>query len=216
MKADVVRADWPAPRNVVAGTTLRGRRFELPQKPRLLKQVHGNRVVLLGSNAFADEPPEADAVIGFRPGDICVVQTADCLPVLLCAEDGREIAAVHAGWRGLAAGIIEETVSAMQTVPANLLAWFGPAISQAAYEVGDDVHAAFVEQNPVAQAAFERNADGRWQADLYKLARQRLGAAGVFNVSGGDLCTYSDPELFYSYRRDGETGRMLSFVYLSR
>jgi YfiH family protein len=216
MKADFLRADWPAPPNVMAGTTLRGRRYELPQKPTLLRQVHGNRVVLLGSRAFADGLPEADAVIGFRPGDICVVQTADCLPVLLCASNGREIAAVHAGWRGLAAGIIEETVSAMQTVPADLLAWFGPAIAQAAYEVGDEVREAFVEQNPAAQAAFERNGNGRWQADLYKLARQRLGTAGVFNVTGGGLCTYSDPELFYSYRRDGETGRMLSFVHLSR
>jgi hypothetical protein len=214
--ADFLRADWPAPGDVLAGTTLRGRRYQLPREPALLEQVHGRRVVYAGSKDFADGAPQADAVIGFRPGDLCVVQTADCLPILLCAGNGREIAAIHAGWRGLAAGVVEATVAGMRTVPADLMAWFGPAISQPAYEVGDEVREAFVTKSPAAEAAFERNERGRWQADLCKLARQRLGAVGVFNVSGGGLCTWSNPEQFYSYRRDGKTGRMLSFVYLRR
>lgn len=213
MSADFLRADWPAPDNIVAGTTLRGSRFELPAKPRLLKQVHGARVVLIGSADFADGAPEADAVIGHQSGDICVVQTADCLPVLLCANDGSEIAAIHVGWRGMAAGVIEATIASMATVPANLIAWFGPAISQHAFEVGDEVREALVEHGPAAQAAFMTNERGRWQADLYMLARQRLGVMGVHDVSGGGLCTYSDPENFFSYRRDSETGRMLSFVF---
>lgn len=216
MTADFLRADWPAPGDVLAGTTLRGRRYQLPREPALLEQVHGKRVVYAGSKDFAGAAPKADAVIGFRPGDLCVVQTADCLPILLCAGDGREIAAIHAGWRGLAAGVVEATVAGMRTVPADLMAWFGPAISQSAYEVGDDVREAFVTNSPAAEAAFERNERGRWQADLCKLARQRLGAVGVFNVSGTGLCTWSDPEQFYSYRRDGSTGRMLSFIYLRR
>ena len=207
-------ADWPAPDNVIAGTVIRGRRYELPAEPSPLEQVHGNRVVHLGSDDFAAGPPQADAVIGRLPGHICMVRTADCLPVLLCSSDGREIAAIHAGWRGMAAGVIEATVAGMKSVPSSLLAWRGPAIPQAAYEVADDVYEAFVDENPVAASAFASNASGRWQADLYKLAKQRLGRAGVYNVNGGGLCTYADPEHFYSYRRDGDTGRMQSFVHL--
>ncbi len=214
MSADFLRADWPAPDNILAGTTLRGERFELPATPMPLKQVHGSRVVHIGSVKSDEDPPEADAVIAHRPGEMCVVRTADCLPVLLCAADGCEIAAIHAGWRGLAAGIIEATVTAMQTVPANLMVWFGPAISQAAYEVGDDVRDAFMNHGPAAAAAFKANDRGRWQADLYKLATQRLGNVGVHNISGGGLCTYGDSRHFYSYRRDREAGRMLSFVYI--
>ena len=137
MSADFMPADWPAPPGVFAGTTLRGGRYELPAKPRLLKQVHGTRVVPIDSDDFANGPPEADAVIAHHVGDLCVVQTADCLPVLLCGVDGREVAAIHAGWRGLAAGIIEKTVGRMHTVPSNLIAWLGPSISQPNFEVGD-------------------------------------------------------------------------------
>lgn len=215
MTADFMPADWPAPKSVFAGTTLRGSRFELPASPRLLKQVHGTRVVNLDSTDFDDGPPEADAVIAHRTSDMCVVQTADCLPVLLCGVDGREIAAIHAGWRGLSAGIIEKTVARMRTVPSNLIAWLGPGISQANFEVGDEVREAFLADGPAADAAFERNARGRWQADLYKLARQHLGRTGVFDVFGGGWCTYADAKHFHSYRRDGaRAGRMLSFVYL--
>lgn len=215
MSADFMPAEWPAPPGILAGTTLRGGEYELPAIPKLLKQVHGTRAVHLDSDDFDDGPPEADAVIAHRTGDICVVQTADCMPVLLCGNDGREIAAIHAGWRGLAAGVIEHTVGRMRTVPSNLIAWLGPAISQPNFEVGDEVREAFLAHGPAAKAAFERNERGRWQADLYKLALQHLGATGVFDVFGGGLCTYGDAEHFHSYRRDGKkAGRMLSFVYL--
>jgi YfiH family protein len=214
MSAGFLCADWPAPANVLAGTVTRDSDYELPAVPKLLRQVHGARVVHIGSPDFASGPPEADAVVANRPGDLCAVRTADCLPVMLCASDGSEVAAIHAGWRGLAAGIIEATISAMVTKPADLIVWLGPAISQGAFEVGDDVRDAFLDQSPAAEAAFVANDRGRWQADLYGLATRRLGGMGVFNVSGGGLCTYADPGRFYSYRRDGETGRMLNFVYL--
>jgi YfiH family protein len=207
-----IPADWPAPEGIVAGTTLRDSEFALPAEPSLLQQVHGTRAVKLGTGDFAAGPPEADAVIGDRAGDICVVRTADCLPVLLCARDGREIAAIHAGWRGLAGGIIEETLIALATPADELLAWFGPAISQAAFEVGPEVRERFGPWGRI-EGLFVGNDRGRLQADLYGLARARLRAAGVAAVYGGDLCTYADVDRFYSYRRDGETGRMLSFVF---
>lgn len=208
-----IAADWPAPGGIIAGTTLRDSDFELPAEPRWLNQVHGAAAVRWEDIGGVGEPPDADAVVAAQPGSLCVVRTADCLPVLLCARDGSEIAAAHAGWRGLAAGVIEAAVDALQARPADLLAWFGPAISQPAFEVGDEVREAFVAVAAEAEAAFERNDRGRWQADLYLLARQRLAAAGVDAIYGGGLCTHSDPGKFYSYRRDGSTGRMLSFVY---
>lgn len=214
MRDDWLRADWPAPDSVLAGTTLRSTTsFTLPGEPQWLRQVHGRRVVHVGSAAFAAGPPEADAAVASRAGDICVVRTADCLPVLLCSVDGSEIAAVHAGWRGLASGVIEATVAAMSSSPTSLIAWFGPAISQSAFEVGAEVREAFLAVDPAADAAFVANERGRWQADLYSLARQRLGKAGVGAVHGGGLCTYRDEERFYSYRRDGETGRLVSFIF---
>ena len=208
-----IAADWQAPAGIVAGTTLRGSDFALPAEPAFLQQVHGARVVRHGSADFAAGEPEADAIVAESAGAICVVRTADCLPLLLCSVDGREIAAVHGGWRGLAAGIIEATLAAMSAQPQDLLAWFGPAISQSAFEVGAEVRAAFVAHSPAADAAFVANDRGRWQADLYALAAQRLAAAGVHRISGGGLCTFADARRFYSYRRDGETGRMLSFIF---
>ena len=216
MSNEWVRAVWPAPANIVAGTTTRqNAAFAFPAEPKWLNQVHGTRVAQWGSDDFEAGPPDADAIIASRPGSICVVRTADCLPILLCARDGSEIAALHAGWRGLAAGVIEETLAAMVTGGADLLAWFGPAISQAAFEVGAEVRQAFLERDPEAAAAFAENERGRWQADLFLLASQRLGAAGVSSISGGDLCTFADAKRFYSFRRDGETGRLYSFVYKS-
>ena len=207
-----ISADWPAPPGIVAGTTLRDSDFELPAEPRFLNQVHGAAVVRWeGINA--GESPDADAIVSAAPQSLCAVRTADCLPVLLCSRDGAEVAAIHAGWRGLAAGVIEAAVEALQTRPADVMAWFGPAISQRAFEVGDEVREAFCAVSADAATAFEQNDRGRWQADLYLLGRQRLAAAGVDAVSGGGLCTHADPENFYSYRRDGSTGRMLSFVY---
>ena len=213
MSADWIRADWPAPSNIIAGTTLRDSKFELPAKPQWLNQVHGSRVVRAGSSDFDDGKPDADAVIANHGGDICVVRTADCLPVLFCSSDGTEIAAAHAGWRGLASGIIETTIAAMSSLPGDLIAWFGPAISQGAFEVGSEVRDAFLVSDSIAAGCFVPNERGRWQADLYGLARQRLQKVGVGAVFGGDLCTVTGEERFFSYRRDGETGRLLSFVY---
>jgi YfiH family protein len=207
-----IPAEWPAPAGIIAGTTLRDSGFELPAEPQLLQQVHGTRVVKLGTGDFAGGPPEADAVIADRPGDICVVRIADCLPILLCARDGSEIAAIHAGWRGLAAGVVETTLAALSTPADDLLAWFGPAISQAAFEVGAEVRERFGAWGEI-EGLFVPNDRGRLQADLYGLARARLRAAGVSGIFGGGLCTYADAERFYSYRRDAATGRMLSFVF---
>ena len=208
-----VLADWPAPDGIIAATTLRGSDDELPAEPRFLNQVHGSAVARWQDVQPGRPAPAADAIVSDQPGSLCVVRTADCLPVLLCARDGSEIAAVHAGWRGLAAGVIEAAVRELRSPSADLLVWFGPAISQPAFEVGGEVREAFCAASGEAAAAFEQNERGRWQADLYLLGRQRLAAVGVDAVYGGGLCTRADPERFYSYRRDGSTGRMLSFVY---
>ena len=213
MRRDWIEADWPAPDGIIAGTTLKNSPMELPAEPRWLNQVHGNRVVRLDSAEFEAGKPDADAVIADQPDSMCVVRTADCLPVLLVARDGSEIAAVHAGWRGLAAGVIEATLMSMQTPTNQQIAWLGPAISQPAFEVGEEVRQAFIEVSTAAEAAFELNSRGRWQADLYRLARQRLAGAGLDAVYGGGLCTFEDPSRFYSFRRDKDTGRMVSFVY---
>lgn len=213
MNADWIRADWSAPDEVIAGTTLRDSKFALPDNPQWLNQVHGARVVHCGSADFADGPPAADASIANRPGDCCIVRTADCLPVLLSSMDGTEVAAVHGGWRGLAAGVIDATVAAMSSHPQDILAWFGPAISPTAFEVGAEVRDAFLATSPIAAAAFEPNDRGRWQADLCMLAAQCLGRAGVSDVAGGGWCTFADPDRFYSYRRDGATGRLHSFIF---
>ncbi len=209
--AEWIPADWPAPDGVVAGTTLRGwgeAPLPVDGEPCWLTQVHGNCVVDAGA---CESPPEADASVSTRD-DVCVVRTADCLPVLLAATDGTVVAAAHAGWRGLAAGVLENTLAAMPVDAANVLAWFGPAISQNAFEVGDEVREAFVDQDGAAVSCFARNARGRWQADLYALARQRLAAVGVTNVHGGGLCTYADADRFYSYRRNPDCGRLVSFI----
>ncbi len=214
MSDAVLQAKWPAPSNIIAGTTLRNAGEAcLPAKPEWLKQVHGNRAVVLGSADFDVGEPQADAVIGKKSGDICVVQTADCLPVLLCSLDGREIAAVHAGWRGLASGVIESTVARMSSAAIDLIVWLGPAITQAAFEVGDEVRQQFGPWGDRPTGLFVANDRGRWQADLYGLARSRIRAMGITEIYGAELCTYNDPARFYSYRRDGETGRHLSFIY---
>lgn len=210
-----IRAAWPAPANIVAGTTLRDSQFDLPAEPQWLNQVHGARVVRWGSADFDAGPPDADAVVADCPNACCAVRTADCLPILLCAADGAEIAAVHGGWRGLAAGVVEQTVAAMATPSDQLMAWFGPAISQPAFEVGSEVRQAFLAADTAADRSFVQNDRGRWQADLYGLARLRLNRVGVSRVYGGGLCTHADSGRFYSYRREGETGRLLSFIYRS-
>lgn len=212
MSADWIRADWPAPANIVAGTTLRTgslASLELPGEPCWLNQLHGSEVVTAG---HFDEPPAADASVGRKAGDVCAVRTADCLPVLFCASDGAEIAAAHVGWRGLAQGVIEATVAKMTHGPGDLLVWLGPAISQPAFEVGAEVKVALTSQDPGAEGCFVVNDRGRWQADLYELARRRLIAIDVTRIHGGGYCTFADKERFFSYRRNPDCGRMVSFV----
>jgi YfiH family protein len=208
-----ITPDWPAPPNVEAGTTTRrAPDGALPGELLYLQQVHGARVVPIADVRDAQAPLAADAVTGHEVGDHCAVRTADCLPLLFCASDGREVAAAHGGWRGLAAGIIENTVAALEASPADLLVWMGPAISQDAFEVGDDVRTAFLAADAGDDACFRPNDRGRWQADLYGLARRRLHKCGIRTIYGGHWCTYSDPEQFYSYRRDADTGRMVTFI----
>jgi polyphenol oxidase len=185
--------------------------LKLPGWPSWLNQVHGNTVV---DAASSGERPSADAGFTDRPGVVCAVLTADCLPVLFCDRSGTRVAAAHAGWRGLAAGILESTVRAFESEPWQLMAWLGPAIGARAFEVGGEVRQAFVAQHAEAASAFLSRPNGRWLADLYQLARIRLRATGVTAVYGGGFCTYSDAQRFYSYRRDGVTGRMASLIWL--
>lgn len=214
MIANWIPADWPAPSSIVAGMTTRdGDIDHLPEEPKWLHQVHGSTVLHSNDAAFAAGPPDADAVISTVAGEVIAVRTADCLPVLLCSGNGDEIAAAHCGWRSLSGGLIANTIEKMATSPNELIAWFGAAISQSAFEVGDDVRDAFLASDEDAAGCFERNDDERWQADLYGLARRKLAKSGVENVHGGGLCTYTDSERFFSFRRDRDRGRMISFIY---
>ncbi|HEY1991051.1 MAG TPA: peptidoglycan editing factor PgeF [Gammaproteobacteria bacterium] len=240
MGDDFIRPAWPAPRNVRAVSTTRnggvssGRyaslnlgehvgdapgavaanRSRLQQElgaaaPRWLQQVHGIRVVQDGGSV--QEP--ADAAVTARRGTACAVMTADCLPVIFCDPAGSCVAAAHAGWRGLSAGVLEATLKAMGT--QDVLAWMGPAIGPQAYEVGAEVREAFVGHSAGAAKAFlPGKAEGKWWCDLYTLARQRLEAAGVKAVYGGGSCTFTDRERFFSFRRDGQCGRMATLIWL--
>lgn len=183
----------------------------LPSEPVWLEQVHGT---LVANADRASCRPQSDACIARHRAAVCVVMTADCLPVLLCDARGSVVGAAHAGWKGLAAGVIETTVLAMGVAPQQLMAWLGPAISQEAFEVGDEVRAAFVEVQPQAASAFIPGQSGKWFADIYALARLRLNAIGISQIYGGDYCTYREREKFFSYRRDGVTGRMGTFIWL--
>ncbi|HYM28059.1 MAG TPA: peptidoglycan editing factor PgeF [Steroidobacteraceae bacterium] len=187
--------------------------LSLAAQPAWVEQVHGVGVLELDGPTDAARQP-ADAVIARRPGAVCVVQVADCMPVLFAAADGSAVAAAHAGWRGLAAGVLEATVARLGLDPGALAAWIGPAIGPRHFEVGAEVRAAFMTHDAAAAAAFAPNARGRWQCDLGALARQRLGALGVASVTGGEWCTYADSERFFSYRRDGQCGRMAALVWL--
>jgi hypothetical protein len=186
----------------------------LPVDPLWLNQVHGATVA---DADMCEGVPEADAALARSSGRVCAVLTADCLPVLLCDDAATVVAAAHAGWRGLAAGVLENTVRRMGAPPHRVRAWLGPAIGPGAFEVGDEVRAAFVATDPEAAAAFvARTVAGKWLADLFLLARRRLRAAGVSRVSGGGVCTVSTPEQFYSYRRDRVTGRFASLIWLEK
>lgn len=240
----VLTPEWRAPREVRAAFTLRGggvsaapfdalnlgahvgdspaavaenrRRvregLNLPSEPVWLEQVHGTRVADL--DALEEAGAGADAVITRRAGSVCVVQVADCLPVLFAARDASAVAVAHAGWRGLAAGVLEATVARLDVAAGELIAWLGPAISARHFEVGDEVCTAFLAADRSAAAAFTQNERGRWQCDLAALARRRLAALGVTEVSGGTWCTYADPARFFSFRRDGRCGRMAALIWL--
>lgn len=183
----------------------------LPSKPEWLEQVHGTDVLTLSGGPYASK--RADASYSNTPGTVCAVMTADCLPVLFCNQAGTEVAAAHAGWRGLCAGVLEQTVACFTDKPENLLAWLGPAIGPQAFEVGAEVREAFMGHDPQADSAFRPHGE-KYFADIYQLARQRLASVGVRHVFGGDRCTFSDKDNFFSYRRDKTTGRMASFIWL--
>lgn len=189
----------------------------LPSEPVWLKQVHSNKVINIDQLSSTIQP-EADAAITTVSNRVCIVTTADCLPVLICNRSGTKAAAIHAGWRGLANGIIENTLTELQEPGEQLLAWLGPAIGPTQFEVSQDVVTAFVEKDPQAQAAFTPKAatPGKWLGNLYLLATQRLQNHDLINIYGGNHCTYCDEKNFYSYRRDqGITGRMATLIWLS-
>lgn len=239
--ADLLFPDWPAPARVrVVQTTRAGgcspapwhsfnlgdhvgdaaanvaanratlRRL-LPGEPLWLQQVHG---IVVADADHVSSSVVADAACARLAGKVCAVMTADCLPVLFCDRAGSVVAAAHAGWRGLQAGVLEATLTKMAVPPGQVMVWLGPAIGPERFEVGDEVRAAFLAHDPLAATAFRAGQPGKWLADIYALARQRLQAAGVQSISGGQCCTVNEPEQFFSYRRDGVTGRMASLIWL--
>jgi YfiH family protein len=238
---DWIVPDWPAPANVRALITTRAggasegpyaslnlglrtdddpravstnrARLEalLPQAPRWLRQIHGATVVEADS---LEDIPEADAAVARRAGTVCGVLVADCIPVLLADRAGTAVGVAHAGWRGLAAGVIPNAVERMGIAPRDLIAYLGPGIGPTAFEVGPDVLDAFVTRDAAAQAAFAPHAPGKWLADLFLLARRSLQLAGVMDIHGGGLCTYSDAARFFSYRRERATGRMAAVIWM--
>lgn len=201
------------PQHVLANRQYLRTTLHLPSEPIWLEQVHGIQVVeALPENRGS----QADACVAFKPRLVCAVMTADCLPVFFCDKAGSRVALAHAGWRGLAAGILEETLKALKTDPAQILVTFGAAISAHAFEVGEEVRHTFVEHASEAEKAFYPHRPQHFYADLYELARQRLQAAGVprTQMSGGEYCTYQQSDLFFSYRREKVTGRMASLIWL--
>lgn len=192
-------------------------REHLPAAPVWLRQVHGAAVARLDCRSAEREAPEADAAVTAERGVVCAVLVADCLPVLLADRAGTAVGIAHAGWRGLAGGVVEATVAALGALGADareLVAWLGPAIGPGAFEVGEDVHAAFCAEDPAAAAWFAPHRPGKWRADLYGLARRRLAACGVAEVGGGGCCTYTEASRFFSYRREPRSGRMAAAVWL--
>lgn len=213
--------DWPAPNHIKAFTTLRDTwqdkssivaPFQLPVAPIWLKQVHGINVVRACPENL---DKEADASFTDQQKHICVVLTADCLPLLITNRKGTHVAAIHAGWRGLAAGIIEATLDKLSLPSNDLLVWLGPAIGPEKFEVGDDVYQAFLSNYPQSTKAFVPHAEGKWLANLYELAKICLALKGVSHVYGGEFCTYTQNHLFHSYRRDkNAAGRLASLIWI--
>jgi YfiH family protein len=201
-----------APADVNANREALRREYRLPGEPLWLHQVHGIEVVSDDGTRGSD--PLADAAVTEIPGSVLAVLTADCLPVLFCNTAGTEVAAAHAGWRGLASGMLEATVAAMQSPPETLLAWLGPAAGAARYEVGEEVRQAFVSVDADAASAFTPTRPGHYRIDMPAIARQRLTACGVTQVYGGEHCTLADIR-FYSHRREQRTGRMASLIWMA-
>lgn len=191
-------------------------RLQLPAEPVWLQQVHGKQCCDAStcSNANGNQPAEADAAFTRTPGVVCAVLTADCLPILLCDIDGTIVAAAHAGWRGLAAGVIEAAVASMGIPGSRLMAWLGPAIGPQHFEVGSEVREIFIAHDPQAARAFVARPNSKWLCDIYLLAAQRLAALGVCRLAKTDFCTVREKDRFFSYRRDGSTGRMASLIWL--
>jgi len=255
---NILPANWPAPKNIHAFTTLRngmgvsrppfdqfnlGNRnrnseqgddpiaveknrellvqaFSLPDRPHWLRQVHGVDVLRFDgspkpSGNYQQDEPVADASVTSKKNIVLSILTADCLPVLFCNTDGGEVAAAHAGWRGLANGMLQNTVRAMNSEPENIMAWLGPAAGPAAYEIGAEVRDAFVHYDKNAEVAFVPSRENHWKVDLYQLARMRLQSMGISKVYGGDHCSISEPDSFFSHRRDQQTGRMASLIWIS-
>ncbi|MDE0372942.1 MAG: peptidoglycan editing factor PgeF [Rhodospirillales bacterium] len=216
--------------NVARNRRIFSEMLELPAEPLWLGQVHGIRILDLDSGdpatandlagqlspgpSNSTQPPTADGAVTSRGGQPCAVLTADCLPVLLCDTSGSRVGAAHAGWRGLAGGVLESAVRCMDVDPGRLLAWIGPGIGPAAYEVGNDVLERFTASDPDAARCFTSNSNGRWQADLYGLARRRLRAAGVPAVHGGSWCAHTESNRFFSHRREAPCGRMATVIWL--
>ena len=195
----------------------------LPRAPKWLNQVHGSRVVIADEVISLAEDVKADAIVTSTSNMPCAIMVADCLPVLFCDETGQHVAAAHAGWRGLVAGVLENTVAAMQAPPASIMAWLGPAIGPSAFEVGNDVRDVFISDDPAAAACFVlRGGDhpNKFMADIYALARLRIARAGVTRVYGGEFCTVNDASRFFSYRREGKigrrTGRMAGVIWVEK
>jgi len=239
----MITPDWPAPDRVRAASTERGggvnqgpyaafnlsarvgddearvasnrralvERLGLRRDPHWLEQTHGCAVLDLD----AESAGQGDGAVTSQAGEPCAVLTADCLPVLLCASSGRRVGVAHAGWRGLAQGVLAVAVECMGGEPADLMAWLGPAIGPAAYEVGVEVRRAFLARDPGTEACFEPNPRGRWKADLYALARRSLLATGVGAIYGGGFCTYTEKERFFSHRREAPCGRMATLIWLT-
>ncbi len=241
---DWIRPDWPAPENVAAFTTTRNggcsqgnyssfnlghhvgddaehvkfnrdvlnKQLHLPSEPIWLNQGHGTDVLEVTSLKTSN--PEADAAYTTEVRKVCVVLTADCLPVLFCDSQGSCVAVVHAGWRGLLRGVLECTLNSLPIESSQLLCWLGPAIGPTKFEVGAEVREQFIQKDPEHKGAFDNIAVGKYLANLYKMGRHILNTQGVKAIYGGGYCTFSDDQRFYSYRRDGQTGRMASLIWL--
>jgi len=230
-----IQPTWPAPKNIKSCCTQRAhgnlathvnddpavvarnrqllsQQLNLPSEPIWLEQIHSNIVVPADKNFLGYQ---ADASFSIEPNQVCAILTADCLPILLCNQAGKKIAAIHAGWRGLANEIIENTLNKFDESPENILAWIGPGISGKVYEVNDELRTIFLTKNKLFKDCFIRNNKNNWLADLPAIAKNIFNAHGIENIYGGEHCTFSEPEKFFSYRRDGSnTGRQASLIWL--